>query len=44
MMSLFITVKGPSIYDVHTEGVGVRLRWTPADGRVSAMWTSRQKN
>ena len=20
--------KGPSIYDVHTEGQGVRLRWT----------------
>src|SRR6218665_3998552 len=24
--------KGPSIYDVHTEGGGVRLRWTHVDG------------
>src|SRR6218665_953307 len=24
--------KGPSIYDVHTERGGVRLRWTHADG------------
>jgi len=24
--------KGPSIYDVHTEGEGVRLRWTQVDG------------
>ena len=24
--------KGPSIYDVHTEGEGVRLRWTRVDG------------
>jgi len=23
---------GPSIYDVHTDGEGVKLRWTPADG------------
>ena len=23
---------GPSIYDVHTEGEGVRLRWTHVDG------------
>ena len=23
--------KGPSIYDVHTEGEGVRLRWTHVD-------------
>src|SRR6218665_3811219 len=38
-------LKGPSIYDVHTEGEEVRLRWTPADGggRVNAMWTSTQK-
>jgi|SRR6218665_2912613 len=26
------TGKGPSIYDVHKEGKGVRLRWKPADG------------
>jgi len=27
------TVKGPSIYDVHTEGRGgTRLRWTHVDG------------
>src|SRR6218665_4006656 len=24
--------KGPSIYDVHTEGRGIRLRWTHVDG------------
>ena len=24
--------RGPSIYDVHTEGEGVRLRWTHVDG------------
>ena len=24
--------KGPSTYDVQTEGVGVRLRWTHVDG------------
>ena len=24
--------KGSSIHDVHTEGGGVRLRWTPVDG------------
>src|SRR6218665_2864286 len=24
--------KGPSIYDLHTEGEGVRLRWTHVDG------------
>ena len=24
--------KGPSIYDVHTEGEGVRLRWMHVDG------------
>ena len=23
---------GPSMYDVHTEGEGVRLRWTHVDG------------
>src|SRR6218665_2351847 len=36
---------GPSIYDVHTEGDGVRLRWTHVDGRggSSPMWTSTQK-
>ena len=33
---------GPSIYDVHTEGGGVRLRWTGGGGS-SAMWTSTQK-
>ena len=27
-----INSMGPSIYDVHTEGEGVRLRWTHADG------------
>jgi len=36
--------KGPSTYDVHTEGEGVRLMWTPVDCEgVSAMWTSTQK-
>ena len=25
-------LKGPSIYDVHTEGGGVRLRWTGGVG------------
>src|SRR6218665_1309601 len=36
--------KGPSIYDVHTEGEGVRLRWTYVDGGrgSSPMWTSTQ--
>jgi len=24
--------RGPSIYDVHTDGEGIRLRWTHADG------------
>jgi len=24
--------KGPSIYDAHTEGEGVRLRWAHVDG------------
>jgi len=37
--------KGPSIYDVHTEGEGVRLSWTHVDGEgVCPMWTSTQKN
>src|SRR6218665_1486794 len=27
-----VFILGPSIYDVHREGEGVRLRWTPADG------------
>ena len=37
--------KGPFIYDVHTEGEGVRLRWTHVDGGrgSSPMWTSTQK-
>src|SRR6218665_582409 len=37
--------KGPSIYDVHTEGEVVRLRWTHVDGGrgSSPMWTSTQK-
>ena len=26
------SLKGPSIYDVHKEGEGVRLRWTHVDG------------
>src|SRR6218665_2457329 len=36
---------GPSIYDVNTEGGGVRLRWTHVDGGggSSPMWTSTQK-
>src|SRR6218665_2672468 len=40
-----ISLKGPSIYDVHTEGEGVRLRWTHVGGGggSSAMWTSTQK-
>jgi len=39
-----ISVKGPSIYDVHTEGEGVRLRWTHMDGEGSSpMWTYTQK-
>src|SRR6218665_2361401 len=29
---LWTTHKGPSIYDVHTEGEGVRLRWTGMGG------------
>src|SRR6218665_2114461 len=34
--------KGPSIYDVHTEGKGVGLRWKDVDGGrgSSPMWTS----
>jgi len=28
----FVASKGPSIYDVYTEGKGVRLRWTHVDG------------
>ena len=36
--------KGPSVYDVLTDGMRVRLRWTHADGGgVSSMWTSTQK-
>jgi len=39
----FCCDKGPSIYDIHTEG-GVRLRLTPVDEEgVSTMWTSTQK-
>jgi len=35
-------LKGPSIYDVHMEGI--RFRWTHADREwVSSMWTSTQK-
>jgi len=36
---------GPSIYDVHTKGKGVRLRWTHVNGGrgSSPMWTSTQK-
>ena len=30
--SLTLSHKGPSIYDVHMEGGGVRLRWTHVDG------------
>src|SRR6218665_3247592 len=35
----------PSIYDVHTEGGRVRLRWMHVDGRkgVISMWSSTQK-
>src|SRR6218665_3559038 len=41
MMTLYkCTCMGPSIYDVHTEGV--RLRWT-GEGWSSPMWTSTQK-
>jgi len=29
---VFREPKGPSIYDVHTEGERVRLRWTHVDG------------
>src|SRR6218665_3101363 len=32
MNVLLCTLYGPSIYDVHTEGGGVRLRWTHVDG------------
>ena len=37
--------KGPSIYDVHKERGGVRLRWTHVDGGggSSPMWTSTHK-
>ena len=32
-MKYWPTYKGPSIYDVHTDGKeGVRLRWTHVDG------------
>ena len=43
--SYYQGVLGPSIYDVHTEGRGVRLRWTHVDGGrgSSPMWTSTQK-
>src|SRR6218665_2161047 len=36
--------RGPSIYDVHKEGGGVRLRWTHVDGGGSShVWTSTQR-
>ena len=31
-MTMVMIGKGPSIYDVHTEGEGIRLRWTHVDG------------
>ena len=43
---LTTAIKGPSIYDVHTEwGEGIGLRWTHVDGGggSSSMWTSTQK-
>jgi len=43
-LSVAMVIMGPSIYDVHTEGEGFWLRWTPVDWRgVRAMWTSTQK-
>ena len=42
---VIIYVRGPSIYDVLTEGEGVRFRWTHVDGGrgSSPMWASTQK-
>jgi len=40
------SLRGPSIYDVHTKGGGgIRLRWTHMDRGwgLSPMWTSIQK-
>ena len=32
LLLLLQVLLGPFIYDVHTEGKGVRLRWTHVDG------------
>jgi len=32
LSNMLVNRMWPSIYDVHTEGKGVRLRWTHVDG------------